>query len=101
MKEDKKNKINNFQTIISPFVTEKSTSLLNKNNKNVFIVNSKANKNQIKSAIQNIFGDEVASVNTKIIKKKGKSRLKKAKLSKIKTAIVTLKKNKKIDLFNE
>lgn len=46
-----------------PFITEKAMMLL-ENNKLQFIVNSKANKGQIKSDVMKMYGFNVASVCT-------------------------------------
>jgi len=47
-------------------ITEKSVSLIEKENKIVFIVDRKANKKQIKEAFEKLFGVKVESVNTQI-----------------------------------
>ena len=49
--------------IIAPVITEKS-ALLEQEGKYVFIVDTKANKVQIKQAIEKIFNVKVLSVNT-------------------------------------
>ena len=91
-------KFHYLDTIISPNVTEKSTSL-SEFNKIVFKVNKGANKNTIKRSIEKIFKVNVIKVNT--INIKGKSKLvrnKKAYKSGYKKAVVTLKKGQTIDL---
>ena len=62
-------KIHYLDTIISPNVTEKSTSL-SEFNKVVFKVHNNANKKSIKKNIEKIFKVNVVKVNT--IKVKGK-----------------------------
>lgn len=47
-------------------MTEKSISLIEKENKIVFIVDRKANKKQIKEAFERLFEVKVQSVNTLI-----------------------------------
>ena len=65
-------KIHYLDTIISPNLTEKSTSL-SEFNKVVFKVNKKANKKLIKKSIEKIFKVNVIKINT--INIKGKKKL--------------------------
>ena len=91
-------KIHYLDSIISPNITEKSTSM-SEFDKVVFKVNKKANKNSIKKSIEKIFKVNVIKINT--INIKGKSKLIKNKRSfktGYKKAIVTLKKGQSIDL---
>ena len=91
-------KFNHLDTIISPKITEKATSL-SELNKVVFKVNAGANKKTIKKSIEKLFKVNVIKVNT--IKSKGKTKLVRGKKSKKpghKKAIVTLKKGQSIDL---
>ena len=91
-------KFHHLDTIISPNVTEKSTSLSDLN-KVVFKVDKRANKKSIIKSIEKIFKVNVIKVNT--INIKGRSKLvrnKKAFKSGYKKAIVTLKKGQSIDL---
>ena len=91
-------KFHYLDTIISPIVTEKSTSL-SEFNKIVFKVDKGANKKSIKRSIEKIFKVNVVKINTVNIK--GKSKLvrnKKAFKPGFKKAIVTLKKGQSIDL---
>ena len=91
-------KIHYLDKIISPNVTEKSTSL-SEFNKVVFKVSKNANKKSIKKSIEKIFKVNVIKVNTTNIKGKVKLvRNKKAFKSGFKKAIVTLKKGQSIDL---
>ena len=92
------NKINLYDSILNPLVTEKSTNL-SEMNKVVFKVNSSANKRSVKKNIEKIFKVNVVKVN--IINKRGrfkKARGKKIKVQGYKKAIVTLKKGQNIDL---
>ena len=87
-----------LDTIISPNVTEKSTSL-SEYNKVVFKVQKNANKNSIKKSIEKICKVKVVKINT--INLKGKSKIIKNKKTfkpGYKKAIVTLKKGQSIDL---
>ena len=91
-------KFHYLDTIISPNITEKSTSL-SEFNKVVFKVHKRASKNSIKKSIEKIFKVNVIKINT--INIKGKNKLvknKKAFKSGYKKAIVTLKKGQSIDL---
>ena len=92
------NKINIFDKIISPIVTEKTTNLLQQN-KIVFKVPSKATKNNLKKNIEKIFKVNVTKIN--IINKQPRKKLTRGKIVKIlgyKKAIITLKKGQSIDL---
>ena len=53
----------NFDIIYAPVITEKSATLANEN-KYVFKVSPKANKTEIKQAIETIFKVKVVSINT-------------------------------------
>jgi len=92
------NKINLYDSILSPLVTEKSTNL-SEINKVVFKVNSSADKKSIKKSIEKIFKVNVIKVNT--INLKGRTKLIRGRKSSkpgYKKAIVTLKKGQSIDL---
>ena len=91
-------KFNLLDTIVSPVITEKATSL-SEFNKIVFRVHQGANKNSIKRSIEKIFKVNVIKINT--INLKGKTKIvrgKKSSSSSYKKAIVTLKKGQSIDL---
>jgi large subunit ribosomal protein L23 len=91
-------KFHYLDTIISPNITEKSTSL-SEFNKIVFKVHKGATKSSIKRSIEKIFKVNVVKINT--INLKGKTKLvrnKKASKSGYKKAIITLKKGQSIDL---
>lgn len=84
--------------LISPVVSEKSYGLLDEG-KYTFVVDPRANKTEIKIAVEQVFDVEVASVNT--INRKGKTRRTKFGLGKrkdTKRAIVTLRSGT-IDIF--
>ena len=84
--------------LIAPVVSEKSYGLLDEG-KYTFVVDPRANKTEIKIAIEQIFSVKVASVNT--INRKGKTRRTKFGLGKrkdTKRAIVTLREGT-IDIF--
>jgi large subunit ribosomal protein L23 len=81
-------------------LTEKASLLSEKLNKKVFRVSPRANKIQIKQAIQRLFGKTVVSVNTCNYagKKKRERRADFGRKAHWKKAIVTLKEGEKIDL---
>ena len=89
------------QIIKKPVITEKSLDQVT-GHRYTFLVDQKANKNQVKKAIEKYFNVDVLKVWT--IKKKGKrkrtgrKRLFK-KLPNYKKAIVQIKSDQKIDIF--
>ena len=91
-------KINLFDKILFPIVTEKSTNLSSQN-KVTFKVPNKANKKKLKKNIEKIFKVNVTKIN--IINKQARTKLtrgRKIKVSGYKKAIITLKKGQSIDL---
>lgn len=89
----------NYRSIIkAPIITEKSSELA-QHNTYVFSVDTKANKTQIKQAIENIFGVKVENVNTINVKPKRK-RVGRyvGKTNRVKKAIVKLKEGSSIEL---
>ena len=91
-------KFNLLDTIVSPVITEKATSL-SEFNKIVFKIHKDASKNSIKRSIEKIFKVNVVKINT--INLRGKTKLVRGKKSSrpgYKKAIVTLKKGQSIDL---
>ena len=91
-------KFHYLDTIISPAVTEKATSL-SEFNKIVFKVDKGASKKSIKRSVEKIFKVNVIKINT--INLKGKTKMvknKKVFKSGFKKAVVTLKKGQSIDL---
>jgi large subunit ribosomal protein L23 len=61
-----------YQIILEPVITEKSTLMKEVNREICFAVNPKANKIQIKEAVEKLFNVKVESV--KVMNKKGKTR---------------------------
>jgi large subunit ribosomal protein L23 len=87
-----------YDTVISLLRTEKGTYLLPLN-KYIFYVDKKANKFQIKDAIEQIYNVKVAKVNTSIVLGKAKRiRYKAGWTTDWKKAVVTLKQGHKIDV---
>ena len=92
------NKIHLYDKILSPMVTEKSTTL-SEQNKIVFKVPREANKINLKKNIEKIFRVNVKKIN--IINKQPRKKIvkgKKVKVKGFKKAIITLKKGQNIDL---
>jgi len=84
--------------IIRPYQTERSLDLTENLNQYVFVVARKANKIEIKKAIEVVFKVKVTAVNTVVVK--GKTRRIRGRVGKdpdFKKAIVTLKKGEKIE----
>jgi len=84
--------------LLAPVVSEKSYGLLDEG-KYTFIVDPRANKTEIKIAVEQVFGVRVSSVNT--INRQGKTRRTRfgtGKRKDTKRAIVTLKEGT-IDIF--
>ena len=90
----------NYRDIIKgPIMTEKSADLAQNKNTITFSVDTKANKVQIKQAIEKIFDVKVESVNTVNVKPR-KKRVGKYSgyTNKLKKAIVKLKDGSSIEL---
>ncbi len=86
--------------LIRPIVSEKSYGLMDEG-KYTFEVDPRANKTEIKIAVEQIFGVKVESVNT--INRKGKARRTRFGLGKrkdVKRAIVTVGGGEAIDIFS-
>jgi large subunit ribosomal protein L23 len=84
--------------LIAPVVSEKSYGLLDEG-KYTFVVDPRANKTEIKIAVEQVFSVKVESVNT--INRKGKTRRTRSGIGKrkdTKRAIVTLREGT-IDIF--
>lgn len=92
--------MNNYRDIIkAPIITEKTANLNENNNTITFSVDVKANKTQIKQAVEKIFNVKVESVNTINVhpKKKRVGRYS-GYTNKVKKAIVKLKEGSSIEL---
>jgi len=91
--------------IIKPIITEKMTAMVESLNRYGFIVDRRADKIQIRKAVENLYGVKVDSVNTMRYGGKIKSRYTKAgfisgKTNGYKKAIVTLEKGQTIDFYS-
>jgi large subunit ribosomal protein L23 len=90
-----------YEIIKRPIISEKSTALTELASKYVFEVDAKANKHEIRDAVQQLFKVNVREVRTLMvhgkIKRMAKSTIKRANWKK---AIVTLNEGQKIDFFS-
>ncbi|MFE0633047.1 50S ribosomal protein L23 [Streptomyces sp. NPDC001070] len=85
--------------LVKPVVSEKSYALLDEN-KYTFVVDPRANKTQIKQAVEAVFSVKVTGVNT--INRQGKRKRTRTGFGKrkdTKRAIVTLAEGDRIDIF--
>ena len=85
--------------LLAPVVSEKSYGLMDQG-KYTFVVDPRANKTEIKIAIEAIFGVKVVSVNT--LNRQGKRRRTRygtGKLADTKRAIITVAEGQSIDIF--
>ena len=87
------------QLLIAPVITEKGTFLQEKNNQYLFRVPTRANKIQVKEAVERIFKVHVAGVRTVTVhgklRRMGRHQGRKPSWKK---AIITLKEGETIDL---
>ena len=88
------------QVLVKPLMTEKSSIETEKTNRYVFVVQLKANKYQIRSAVESMFDVKVVNVRTAVLpgKVKRSGRLTK-KTSSWKKAYVKIQDGQKIELF--
>ena len=95
-----------MDVLIKPLITEKMTDVSEKiPNRFGFIVNKKANKLQIKKAIEELYGVQVNTVNTMVYQGKQRSRMTKSgfisgRTNAYKKAIVTLIEGETIDFYS-
>ncbi|MCM1348752.1 MAG: 50S ribosomal protein L23 [Firmicutes bacterium] len=90
---------------IKPIVTEKATQLTDKLNRYTFRVSPDANKYQIKTLVEQIYGVKVVKVNTAVVRGKNKSRWTKSGLLRGKTeaykkAFITVEEGQTIDFYS-
>jgi large subunit ribosomal protein L23 len=91
--------------LIKPILTEKANAQQDKLRRYAFKVAKKANKLEIKKAIETFYGVTVTNVNTSIIPAKNKSRFTKAgvisgRKPSYKKAYVTVAEGENIDLYS-
>ncbi len=94
-----------MEALIKPILTEKMTIQGEKLNRYGFIVDRRANKLEVRKAVEQMYGVVVTDVNTMNYMGKAKSRYTKAGLlsgrtNNTKKAIVTLKEGDKIDFYS-
>ena len=90
---------------IKPIVTEKASRLSENANRYTFAVSPEANKYEIKSLVEKLYGVKVLNVNTCVVRGKNKSRYTKSGLLRGKTAawkkaIVDLAEGQTIDFYS-
>ena len=91
--------------MIKPIVTEKATQLTEQLNRYTFRVSLNANKYQIKSLVEKLYGVKVVNVNTLVVRGKNKSRwtksgLLRGKTSAYKKAFITVGEGETIDFYS-
>jgi large subunit ribosomal protein L23 len=99
-KETRGPKLEPHQVVLRPLVTEKGTHQFTRHNAYPFQVNLWANKEQIKTAVEELFNVRVRKVRTQ--NRLGKSRRYKYRVGKLpnwKKAIVTLHEEDRIEFF--
>jgi large subunit ribosomal protein L23 len=92
------------EIIIKPIITEKYLQSADKLGQYAFVVDKKANKYQIKNAIEKLYDVKVDRVNTqqyigKVKMRNTKRGLAVGRVNRYKKAIVTLKEGFKIDIY--
>jgi len=93
-----------LEVLIRPRITEKVNLQMEKSNRYTFVVDKRANKDEIKNAVEQFYNVKVANVNTAVVPAKNKSRYTKTgfvtgRKPGYKKAIVTLVEGDNIDLF--
>ena len=91
--------------LIKPVITEKATADSEMNNRFTFVVSNKANKIQIKDAIESAYGVSVTKVRTINVRPDRKTRYTKSgmitgKTSAYKKAVVQVAEGETIDLYS-
>jgi large subunit ribosomal protein L23 len=94
-----------MSVLIKPIITEKQSQAVEKLNRFGFIVDSKANKLQIKQAVEKMYGVSVESVNTmnyigKVRQRYTRSGMQVGIANRAKKAVVTLRKGDTIDFYS-
>lgn len=93
--------IKHYEIIKAPVITEQSLTLVDSENKYTFKVDKKANKVEIKKAIEAIYNVTVVAVNTIVVKPKAKRMGRyEGFTTGYKKAIVKLADGNKIDAFS-
>lgn len=92
------------EVLVRPRISEKVNGQMEKQNRYTFVVDKRANKLEIKAAVEDFYNVKVAEVNTIVMPAKSKSRFTKAgfisgRKPSFKKAVVTLAEGETIDLF--
>jgi len=92
------------EVLIKPIITEKANNQQEKLKRYAFKVSKRANKLEIKKAVEDFYGVSVVDVNTLVVPGKNKTRYTKAGFIKgvrpsYKKALVTLAEGDTIDLY--
>ncbi|MFT5832420.1 MAG: large subunit ribosomal protein L23 [Cognaticolwellia sp.] len=92
--------------LVKPLINEKSEIISDTLGKYTFIVDKKANKVEIRKAVEEMYGVDVQSVNTMIMPAKERSRftktgVMKGRTSVYKKAIITLEEGDEINFYGE
>lgn len=90
--------------LIKPIISEKSENLTAKGNQYTFVVDKKANKLEIKKAVEAMFTTNVVAVNTVIVPARLKSRntrsgVLRGSISSYKKAYVKLAEGEELDIY--
>ncbi|HMH21241.1 MAG TPA: 50S ribosomal protein L23 [Puia sp.] len=90
--------------LVKPILTEKANSQQEKLRRYAFRVNRKANKLEIKKAVEDFYGVTVLDVNTSVVPGKNKTRFTKAgyvqgRKPAFKKALITVAEGESIDLY--
>jgi large subunit ribosomal protein L23 len=92
--------------LVKPIISEKAELLSEKRGQYSFVVDKKANKIEIKKAVETMYNVSVVSVNTSIVPRKMRVRNTKSGVqvgskSAYKKAVITLVPGETIDLFGD
>ncbi len=93
------------EVLIKPILTEKANAQQEKLRRYAFRVNRRANKLEIKKAVEDFYGVTVVDVNTSVVPGKSKTRFTKAgyiqgQKQAYKKALVTVSEGETIDLYS-
>lgn len=93
-----------MSVLIRPIISEKANEVAETKNRYTFLVNPKANKSEIKHAVEQTYGVKVTAIRTLISAPVVKSKYTKAglqvgKSNKLKKAMVDVKEGETIDVF--
>jgi large subunit ribosomal protein L23 len=93
------------EVLVKPILTEKANAQQEKLRRYAFRVDRKANKLEIKKAVEEFYGVTVVDVNTSVVPGKAKARSTKAGILKgrkpaYKKALVTVAEGENIDLYS-